>query len=125
MTGKTGPTGKALDARLSQHPFESSPLLGTRQQTQSWGHLVRELEQEDRVDLDHGRDVESLSDTAEDVSAEPSLPLPKTRELKYFTDPFWCHSNGAFAGHPHMNRSISAVVKQRSRYYVPVCHRFR
>jgi hypothetical protein len=73
-------TGKGANTTLPQHPFESSPLLGTRQQTQSWGHLVRELEQEDRVDLDNGNDVESMSDTAEDGSAEPSLPLPKHRE---------------------------------------------
>lgn len=71
--------GKGVHSTLPQHPFESSPLLGTRQQTQSWGHLVRELEQEDRVDLDNGHDVESLSDTAEDVSAERSSPLPKHR----------------------------------------------
>ena len=73
-------TGKTANSSLGQHPFESSPLLGTRQQTQSWGHLVRELEQESRVDLDGGCDMESLSDTAEDASTEPSLPLPKNRE---------------------------------------------
>ncbi|GHJ83886.1 hypothetical protein NliqN6_0288 [Naganishia liquefaciens] len=94
-------TGKTANPSLSQHPFESSPLLGTRQQTQSLGHLARELEQENRMVLDGRRDMDSLSESAEDASARTSLPLPKNRHL-------------------HMNRSMSAVVKQRSRYYIPV-----
>ena len=73
-------TGKTANPSLSQHPFESSPLLGTRQQTQSLGHLARELEQENRMVLDGRRDMDSLSESAEDASARTSLPLPKNRE---------------------------------------------
>lgn len=73
-------TGKASPPAHSLHPFESSPLLGTRQQTQSWGQLVRELDQDDGVDLNNGNTAES---SLENVRSPPeeSAQLPRQREL--------------------------------------------
>lgn len=76
-------TGKANLPVPSAHPFETSPLLGTRQQTKSWGQLVNELNQEENVDLDS--QVTAGSST-EDVrtSPEDSAQAARQREFMYF-----------------------------------------
>jgi hypothetical protein len=65
-------TGKANLSVPSAHPFETSPLLGTRQQTKSWGQLVRDLEQEDNVDLDS---QVTAGSSLEDVRNLPEGPV--------------------------------------------------
>lgn len=102
----------------SLHPFETSPLLGTRQQTQGWGQLVRELDQDDNVDLDEYTAESSL----ENVRSPPENPEQSARQREFSIKAFQLHAFDPLllVGRAHMNRSLSAVVKQRSRYYVPV-----
>lgn len=78
-------TGKATQPVHSLHPFETSPLLGTRQQTQSWGQLVRELDRDENVDLDNEYTAES---SLENVRNPPEESVQSARQREFLIKPF-------------------------------------
>lgn len=104
-----------------QHPFESSPLLGTRPPTKSWGQLVQTLDN-DTEHLDGASDAAVSEDGQQDTTAMKASATPKRHGQFFRLVQLTCCGLSLFklADHPARTQSISAVVKQRSRYYVPV-----